>query len=181
VRALALLLLLGCQGEPVVEVRSDAQPETAMEAGTCDEIAGNLVPNGSFEGVGGVGNWGSPLEAVNGGADHCTTWARFSGTRTWDATAVTIPLAGEANDVYEFGASVQRLDDELEAILVFLNTPTSVPATNVPALTPTPSTWVRVSGTLKLTEPVSSLTIGVGANLPRTRVIGVDRVWLRKK
>lgn len=104
---------------------------------------------------------------------------RSSSTRIWEATSIRIPLTGAVGDVFEFGASVQRLDAELTEIDVFLLTPESEPETH--RRTPVPDmSWVRVTGTLTLTKPVDSLTIGVGANVDKLRALGVDRVWLRR-
>lgn len=182
------LLIVGCQGEPVAEVTdaagADAAPtdtggtDAAGETGACDVIAGNLVKNPSFE-DGNAQGWGSPLEVVTGGADHCDRWAKLITDKPWGSSSLNVAIAGAAGDLYEFGVSVQRLDDEGE-LDVFLQTPTAIPETHVMRVVPK-GTWARITGELRLTAAVSSLTVGVGANSPNLRTLGIDRVWLRKK
>lgn len=182
-RIAVALLLVGCQGEPVAEVTDvggadAAGAEAAVETGPCDEIAANLVKNPSFE-DGNAQGWGSPLEVVTGGADHCERWAKLTTEKPWGSSSLNVPISGGAGDVYEFGLSVQRLDDEGE-LDAFLQTPSAVPETHVMRTVPKGS-WVRITGELRLTAAVSSLTIGIGANSPNLRTLGIDRVWLRKK
>ncbi len=182
-RIAVALLIVGCQGESVAEAvdSGKASAEASADAGdtgACDDVVGNLVPNGSFEAE---SDWRTPVTLVDGGADHCARWARFDAAREWDATSVRIPLTGVAGAVYEFGASVQRLDDNAAEGDVFLIAPSGGPEKHVFRALPSKGAWVRFEGSLTLTGPVDSLTIGVGANAMARRSLGIDRVWLRKK
>jgi hypothetical protein len=175
-RLLAALLFCSCQGEAVSSPTTDAA-QTSDTSSACDEIPGNLVSNPSFED--GVGGWNN-TEAITGGAEHCGKWAKVTTTEPWQHSSFRVPIDGKAGETYEFGASVQRLDD-IANVDVFLLTPTSLPETHVTKNLPTKNTWARATGTLKLTADVSSVTIGVGANGPALRTYGVDRVWVVKK
>jgi len=64
--------------------------EAAVDAASCEPIAGNLLPDPSFEAG------GSP-------------W----GEAPWQSASVRIDVSGKAGDVFAFGAAVQRLDDEV--------------------------------------------------------------------
>lgn len=175
----ALLLICGCQGEQVGTTATDAATDAAMEAGPCDLVAGNLIPDGSFEQSLGAA-WGGGLEVVGGGADHCQRWAKLTTTEPWAGASKKITLQGESGDVFEFGASLQRLD-EFGAPTLALQNDSAVLQTNVINPLPSKSTWVRVRGSLKLDRHVDSLTIALGANGPDARILGIDNVWLIKK
>jgi hypothetical protein len=175
-RLAAALLICSCQGEAVSSPTTDAA-QTSDTASACDEIPGNLVSNPSFEE--GVGGWNNS-EAISGGAEHCGKWAKVTTTNPWQHSSFRVPIDGKAGETYEFGASVQRLDD-IASVDVFLLTPTSMPETHVDKNLPTKGTWSRATGTLKLTADVTSVTIGVGANAAALRTVGIDRGWVGKK
>ena len=180
--------LAGCQGETVEPLSMDAAPDAAVadthetgaaaDTATCEAIPGNLVPNASFEETD-LG-WGASVEGVVGAADDCQRWARFTSTAPWESASISIVVDGKAGDVFEFGMSVQRLDDQ-GSVDVFLQTPTAAPERHVMKTLANRGEWARAQGTLTLTGPVESLTIGIGANTDKPRVLGVDRVWLLKR
>jgi len=192
--ALAFVWVLGgCVGERVEDLTTDAAPADvgspgdaadtgtqvdATDTGTCAPVPGNLVPNASFEDT--ITDW-EGLESANGGADDCARWARLSVTKPWGRAQLKIPIAGNTGDVFEFGASVQRLDDVTDGVDIFLLTPTSLPEAHAMKPLPTRGKWERGVATLKLTAPVEFLLVGVGSNTDVPRVMGVDRVWVVKK
>lgn len=106
----ALVLICGCQGEQVSSLASDSAIDPARESGTCEALTDNLIPDGSFEETLGT-KWRPTLEIVTGGADHCQRWAKMITREPWAGVTIKLPLTGEKGDVYEFGASIERLDD----------------------------------------------------------------------
>jgi len=176
------LLIVGCEGERVVSSTSDAGTETATAE--CEEIAGNVVPNWSFEEVAGenVASWTEPrLTPASGDADHCQRYAKLIDAPAWGGVSERIPIDAEAGATLEYGMSLQVLDGEYADVGLFLVSPDDTQVSRPLRAMPRDRKWVRVSGSLKLTAPVTEMIIGFGTDVPKPRSLAVDRVWLVKR
>lgn len=183
---LLAFLLAGCEGERVETTSIDSGSETTVETGgTCDEIPGNVVPNGSFEelvGDANVASWSDArLVPVTGDADHCARYAKMLDVEPWSSLSERIAITANTDDTIEFGASVRVLDGNYTEIGLTLGTPDDTQVTRPLRALSRDKTWVRVAASLKLTAPITEIIIGIGTNVPTKRSIAIDRVWLVKK
>jgi hypothetical protein len=178
------LLLVGCEGEPVETASVDGGADAASSdaAGPCDDIPGNVVPNWSFEKLVGdnVASWAaSGLVPVTGGADHCERYAELRDLEPWRGLDERIAVSAAAGDTLEYGMSLQVLDGNYGDVGLFLLDPDDKQNSRVQRAMPKDKKWVRISGSLELTAPVTEMTIGFSSNINAPRSFVIDRVWLR--
>lgn len=193
-------LALGCHGQPVepaapadgavdgaVDGSAEVLPDAGGEAASCAPIAGNLVPNPSFEETNTAGlltGWlRDPIDGLTqrtGGAAHCEHWAELkmpaavSSAFYWGQEFVVATAPPKGAKVL-FTAWVRTLDGQNAGLLLLtgiVSTDSAVADFTVPA----DGSWKLVA--VEWTVPTDGQTrffVDIGSNLAKPRSIGVDQ------
>ncbi|MBI2392979.1 MAG: hypothetical protein HYV09_25575 [Deltaproteobacteria bacterium] len=165
-------------GVVVADSAGEGSADAAEDAACVDDVAGNLLSNGSFER--GLEGWSDGrLVVVDGDADHCDRWAKLVDGEAWTSVSQRVAVSAPAGTTFELGMSLRAIDSTTAAVQVFVATDDETGESR-PPLAPAGS-WIRTKATVVTSKPITSLIIGFRTEVATKRSVGIDRVWLVKK
>jgi len=180
-RALPLLLLIGCQGELVTSAQSDAQPDAA-----CATTTGDLVVNGSFETWTGAAptGWIGQIKRSTGAAFHCAT-AVVVESPGYRGAEQSVALGAHSSTEFEVSAATRWVSGPGDATAFnFYFYDVAGTAIGGLATAPMPEwradgAWHQTIATVPLPANTARITLYVVSQIPAPQSFELDQVTLR--